>query len=766
MSSLTIVSGLINIGRGEMGTSFSRSFDHYKECFAKLLTVTKSPMVLYISPDLEDFVWQYRDRSTTTLRMVTVSDLKNMPFYQQIQKIRTNPSWFKQKSWLEESTQARLELYNPLVMSKFFWLNDTTLINPHNTKYFLWLDGGITNTVWDGLLGEKFEAEVVKYMEDAALFLCFPYKAEGEIHGFDSSKMNEFARGTVVNRVARGGLFGGRKEHINSLNTHYYSYLGDSLSRGLMGTEESIFTLLTYNHPDLCQYQTIGENGLIAPWIESILKRPKEKRADSKLGIYSVCFNLPSQYKLWLESTKNHDMAFKNASKYTINNSTDRSTDEEFSKLCKAYSYTEIKKPENLGICGARQLAAEMFEESEHQYMVFFEDDMMLCGPTDQKCRNGFVRYDPKLFQKCMGIMEKEGLDYLKLCFSEFFGDNHRNWSWHNLPLDKKQHYFPGPQIAGVCNRTKIDYTDSVEGLSYAVGDFHYCNWPVMFSKAGSKKVFLETKWASPFEQTWMSHVHQLISAGEIKAGCLFASTINHNRVYHYSADIRKENHHPTSVSVANTEQSPESKIEAAYTFHNKSIDSSIINSSQIRGLLTYLGDVLHHRKSGDVVELGCYVGESSKYLRKLLDVYNSDKRLIVYDSFQGLPPLSEKDGHYGWKPGTLNTTKDVLIHNFEQNGLKPPEIVEGWFKDIKEDDLPSEICFAFLDGDFYDSIIDSMRKIYDRMVDGGVILFHDWNRPDLPGVDAALRDFFAEKGIEYSVNMVVDQLGIHVVRR
>jgi len=543
MASLTIVSGLINIGRGEMGTSFTRSFDHYKECFGKLLKAVNCPMMLFISPDLEDFVWQHRDRSNTTIKFVTAEDLRTkMAFFDQIQKIRTDPEWYNQKGWLAESTQARLELYNPLVMSKFFWMNDTTLYNPYNTKYFLWLDGGIVNTVHESLLGAKFETEVVKYMDDGTLFLCFPYQADGEIHGFKASSMNDFARGNTVNRVARGGLFGGTKDSINKLNGHYYSYLADSLGRGLMGTEESIFTLLTYNHPELCRYEMIGENGLIAPWIEKILKEPKENRNNSKLGIYSVAFNIPSQYRMWVESTKNHETMFRNSSKYVINNSTDASTDEEFRSLFKKHSIQETKKPENIGICGARQLCAEMFDESQHEYMVFFEDDMLLCGKEETSCKNGFMRFDNRLFQKCMGIMEKESLDYLKLSFSEFYGDNHLNWAWHNLPQSKKEEYFPGPQIKGVCNKMKIHYTGSVDGLSYAIGEFHYCNWPVMFSKRGNRKVFLDTKWAYPFEQTWMSHAHQLVSAGELKVGCLLATPINHHRAYHYDGSIRKEN--------------------------------------------------------------------------------------------------------------------------------------------------------------------------------------------------------------------------------
>ena len=542
MNDLTIVTGLINLGRGEMGTSFSRSFDHYKECFSKLLTQIKTPMYIYISPDLEEFVWQYRDRSNTTIKFVTQDDLRNQfPFYNQVQKIRTDPEWYNQKSWLAESTQARLELYNPLVMSKFFWLNDAAIMNPHGTKHFLWLDAGLSNSVHHELLGEEFQTKIVDYLEDRVFFLCFPYQAEGEIHGFKAEEMNNYANGTVVNRVARAGLFGGSKEYIHKLNGEYYHYLNDTLYRGYMGTEESIFTLLTYLKPDLCGFERIGENGLIAPWIERMLK--KTSKSESRIGIYSLAFNIPKQYQLFIENFKsNYPKEWNNYTKYLINNSTDRSTDGAFDAMCTDYGISQTKREDNIGICGARQLCAEMFDRSPHDYMVFFEEDMMMCGATTPLCKNGFARYYPNLFNKCVTIMEKENLDYLKLSFSEFFGDNHLNWAWHNLPRDKKQEYFPGPQIKGVCNKTKIQYTGSVDGLSYAVGEFHYCNWPVMFSREGSRKVFLETVWAHPFEQTWMSHVHQQITAGNIKAGCLLATPIEHNRVYHYEPGTRKEN--------------------------------------------------------------------------------------------------------------------------------------------------------------------------------------------------------------------------------
>jgi hypothetical protein len=139
----------------------------------------------------------------------------------------------------------------------------------------------------------------------------------------------------------------------------------------------------------------------------------------------------------------------------------------------------------------------------------------------------------------------------------------------------------------------------------------------------------------------------------------------------------------------------------------------------------------------------------------------NSNKKLYVYDSFEGLPDLSDWEINSGWKPGTLNTTEEVLIRNFKQNNLPIPIIHKDWFKNIPDYKIPEKICFAFLDGDFYDSIYDSLEKIFDKVSDGGHILFHDYERNDLPGVRAAIEDFLSKRGLPYTVIKVADQLGL-----
>ena len=77
--------------------------------------------------------------------------------------------------------------------------------------------------------------------------------------------------------------------------------------------------------------------------------------------------------------------------------------------------------------------------------------------------------------------------------------------------------------------------------LHYFSGDYHYCNWPIWVSREGNRKIFLDTKWDRPYEQTWMSHVFQLQKKGDIKSAVLKLSPITHDRFKHYPGEARVE---------------------------------------------------------------------------------------------------------------------------------------------------------------------------------------------------------------------------------
>ena len=162
-------------------------------------------------------MWERRTPSNTQFINKDLSWFKNNEFYDKIQKIRNNPDWFNQAGWLSESTQAKLEMYNPLVMSKMFLLHDAKILDKFNSEYLFWIDAGLTNTVHSGYFTHDKVIDKLPNLINKFTFITFPYETNSEIHGFEFEKLCELS-GNKVNKVARGGFFGGPKENIYDIN--------------------------------------------------------------------------------------------------------------------------------------------------------------------------------------------------------------------------------------------------------------------------------------------------------------------------------------------------------------------------------------------------------------------------------------------------------------------------------------------------------------------------------------------------------------------
>jgi hypothetical protein len=553
---ITLVTGLWNIKRDELSEGWSRSFQHYLDKFEQLLQV-ENPMIIFGDSELESFVFKHRNRENTLFITRNQDWFKN-EFYDKIQSIRTNPEWFNLSGWLSESTQAKLEMYNPLVMSKVFLLNDARIMDPFNSDMMFWIDAGLTNTVHPGYFThDKVLDKLSKYISKFS-FVCFPYNAETEIHGFEYNRLNNIA-GDKVNKVARGGFFGGPKHTIGDINGIYYNLLQSTLNEGLMGTEESIFSIMCYKHSDIVNYFEIDSNGLIGKFFENLkndelkLKSENIHKSENnldinKVGLYVITFNSPNQFKTLIDSMIAYDKDYiYKTKKFLLDNSSDLSTTEEYSVICEEYGFEHIKK-DNLGICGGRQWIAEHFQnETDLDFYLFFEDDMFFYPNEGKVCRNGFNRYVPNLYSKTLQIVKKENFDFLKLNFSEFFGDNGTQWAWYNVPQHIREKYWPGknrlPQQGLDPNAPKALY-DSVrtfQGIPYVTGDVYYCNWPQIVTRTGNQKMFLDTTWGHPFEQTWMSHMYQLVKEGGLYPGLLLMTPTEHDRFEHYERGLRKE---------------------------------------------------------------------------------------------------------------------------------------------------------------------------------------------------------------------------------
>lgn len=538
---ITLVTGLWDLKRGELSGNWKRNFSDYLDRFKELLEVQYN-LIIYISKEHEDFVWQHRSRENT---LVIIREKEwfrdDFPFYNKVQEIRTQKDWYLQVGWLENSTQAKMEYYNPMMFSKVFLVNDARILDPFESSYMFWIDAGITSTVHNGYFINDKTIEKNLPLFDRLTYVRFPYDGKVEVHGFKYKELCEYAD-EEVNEVCRGGFWGGKKECIEELNYIYYHLLNETLDRGLMGTDESIFTIISYKHKDLVNTYKINSDGLLPTFFEGlksgeVLKNDKKLSTD-KVGLYIITYNAPKQLLQLLFTLENYDIDFIKKTKIIVlNNSTDKGFTEDYDRICEQYNIEQIKK-DNLGISRGRQFIAEDFDSRDDlDFMFFFEDDMFMYIGDEDVCKSGFRRKQKDLFKLSLEILVKENFDFLKLSFSEFFSSNNIQCAWHNIPKEKKIEYF------GELTKPPLTYFRNIKShktLPYITGDIYYSNWPQVLSKKGNKKMFLKLKWEYPAEQTWMSHFYTMTVAKIINPGLLLLSPIEHNRFQFYQE--RKEN--------------------------------------------------------------------------------------------------------------------------------------------------------------------------------------------------------------------------------
>tara|TARA_Y100000389_G_scaffold203195_1_gene250854 strand:- start:198 stop:2054 length:1857 start_codon:yes stop_codon:yes gene_type:complete len=568
----TIVTGLWNLKRNEELNDGRNFTDHYLTMFDEFL---KMPMNLfiYVPKELEEFVRSRRSEKNTFIKILELDELKNnlyQPFWDRTQSIRTSEEWLNitgEGGWLKNSPQAKLEWYNPVVQSKMFMLHDACVWDPFESTHFYWLDAGIINTVPSTHFKENLSLDnIIKTTEDW-VFLSWPYEAQDEIHGFKFDKMNEYS-GRKVEYVCRGGFFGGNKLQLRKANDLYYSLLDRSLHEGLMGTEESIFAIMANLFPEQYRRYMLDDNGLIVKFTQALiddqvniepipefaLRRKKDildYALDTiKTNLYILTFNFPEQLTHTIDSMKKVPEWLNKPHKVLLDNSTKDEAKIKNQEIAAEYNFEYISLEGNTGICGGRQAAAEHFDKSDADYYFFFEDDMTSNPPEEEGkfCRNGLRKFIPNLYDIVHKVMIKEKFDYLKMSFTEVYWDNDIQTSWYNVPQEVRTEHWPEYDLLPVngsdpnAPRTQFNKIHSEDEVAYIDGEVTYTNWPMIMSKEGNRKVFLDTKWEHPFEQTWMSYVYQEQKKGNITAAVLLASPIWHERIKYYEPEERREN--------------------------------------------------------------------------------------------------------------------------------------------------------------------------------------------------------------------------------
>ncbi|MDB5104281.1 MAG: Macrocin-O-methyltransferase protein [Fibrobacteres bacterium] len=186
-------------------------------------------------------------------------------------------------------------------------------------------------------------------------------------------------------------------------------------------------------------------------------------------------------------------------------------------------------------------------------------------------------------------------------------------------------------------------------------------------------------------------------------------------------------------------------------------LERTMVTFERFRNAFT-LARIADIRKlPGAIVECGVWKGGCSASMMLAVQETGSRRELWAFDSFQGLPRPTEKDGTRAiqkseeWGGGGCEATEEDFRETlFKIAGLKDENIHirKGWFQDTvppaKHEVGP--ISILRLDGDWYDSVLVCLEHLYDQVVPGGYILIDDYGCWE--GARKATDEFRAKRGI------------------
>lgn len=193
----------------------------------------------------------------------------------------------------------------------------------------------------------------------------------------------------------------------------------------------------------------------------------------------------------------------------------------------------------------------------------------------------------------------------------------------------------------------------------------------------------------------------------------------------------------------------------------------TMVGRQRLANVRSAVETVLDEGVPGDLIETGVWRGGVTILMRGILEAWgDTDRRVWVADSFEGLPAPNVEDypddaGHDMSGVPTLMVGADRVRANFDRYGLLDDQVrfLEGWFADTLPTAPIEQLAVLRLDGDLYESTMDALVPLYDKVSPGGFVIVDDYGawEPCRKAID----DFRAQHGITDEI-VEVDWTGVY----
>jgi len=211
--------------------------------------------------------------------------------------------------------------------------------------------------------------------------------------------------------------------------------------------------------------------------------------------------------------------------------------------------------------------------------------------------------------------------------------------------------------------------------------------------------------------------------------------------------DLLYETHHQTRASLAIGQHMPSRAL-------------TMIGSRRLESLQELMARTLAEDIPGDYIEAGAWRGGACIFMRAVLEAHGvTDRKVWVAASFEGLPdpgPGNEEQGSAGMMAVSLEEVQD----NFRRYGLLDDRVMflKGWFKDTFPKAPIAKLAILRVDADLYDSTMDALVHLYDKVSPGGFVIIDDTG---FEFCARAVADFRKKRGITAPIQKI-DWTGIY----
>lgn len=193
----------------------------------------------------------------------------------------------------------------------------------------------------------------------------------------------------------------------------------------------------------------------------------------------------------------------------------------------------------------------------------------------------------------------------------------------------------------------------------------------------------------------------------------------------------------------------------------------TMIGARRLANVRALVESVIGENVPGDLIETGVWRGGACIMMRAVLDAYNvEDRKVWLADSFEGLPAPDDKNypsdkGETFHEYKELSVPLDKVKSNFEKYGLLDDQVrfLKGWFRDTLPDAPIEQLALLRLDGDLYESTIQALDALYDKLSIGGYVIVDDYNV--VKGCKQAVQDFLEARQITPEL-VEIDGVGVY----